>query len=236
METLVGDETFKISPRVRNFAQVEREVYDFLRANIRHGATVLDVGSYLGIYAMISARLIGPRGLVVAFEPTATSLPFLHRHLAMNGVQDRVRVLACAVGRRAGMVDFFEHPDAYLNSVGVKDPTASSAAAVRIPMLSIDEACELFQLSPDLIRVDVQGLEVDVLQGAAQTIKDHPHLKIIVEVHPHLWPLHDLDEAKFQAQLNDLGLTASVPAGGPPVWSPDAHLVLESRAAKAQTT
>lgn len=226
MEVHVGEETLRVCPRVRNFAQIESDVYAYLHAHIRPGDTVFDVGSFLGIYAMVSARRTGPRGLVVSFEPTTTSLPFLHRHLVMNGMQTRVRVLACAVGRRSGTVEFFEHGDAYLNSVGVQDPSAAVGDTVQVPMLSIDEACALFGWKPDVIRVDVQGLEAEVLQGAKLTIAKHPELKIIIEIHPQLWALHALDEAKFKAQLHDLGLDACAPDGGPPAYFPDAHLVL----------
>jgi FkbM family methyltransferase len=229
MKVRVGDEILNICPRACNFAQVESDVYAYLRANIRPGDTVLDVGAYLGVYAMLSARQAGPQGRVIAFEPTTTSLPFLHRHLVMNGLQNRVRVLACAVGRRSGVVEFYEHTDAYRNSVGVQDPHAPSGAVIRVPMLSIDEACAMFDLQPDLIRIDVQGLEAEVLQGAAQTIRQRPQLKIIIEVHPQLWPLHGLNEKSFKDQLSELGLLANTPNGNPAAFLPDAHLVLQTK-------
>jgi FkbM family methyltransferase len=227
MEVHVHEETLKICPRVRNFVQVESDVYAYLHAHIRPGDTVLDVGAYLGVYAMLSARKAGPQGQVIAFEPTSTSLPFLHRHLVMNGLQNRVHVLACAIGCSSAVVEFYEHSDAYLNSVGTKDPAATASTMIRVPMLSIDEVCTMFNLQPDLIRIDVQGFEAEVLRGAAQTIKNRPQLKIIVEVHPQLWALHNLDETKFKAQLRDLGLSTQAPNGGPATYLPDAHLVLQ---------
>jgi hypothetical protein len=79
-----------------------------------------------------------------------------------------------------------------------------------------------------VIRIDVQGLGAAVLQCAAQTIMAHSNLKIIVEVHPQLRPMHGLDETSFKAELRDLGLTAQAPDGGTTAYLHDAHVVLQS--------
>jgi FkbM family methyltransferase len=223
-----GPETFLVCPRARNFVSLEADVYTYLKANVRPGNTVLDIGAFLGLYAIVSARFAGAAGRVIACEPTPSSLPLLYRHLAMNRVQQTVTTLPCAVGKLHGGVELFQHREAYRNAVGVKDPIAGDAAvAVRVPMLSIDEICALFELRPDVIRMDVQGLESEVLEGAAQTIGSCPMLKIIVEIHPQLWPSHGLTVQKFRRQVTQLGLTDTAPDGTVAAYSPDAHVVLQ---------
>lgn len=224
----VGGETFSVCRQARNYVSLETDVYQYLKENIRPGSTVLDVGSFIGLYAILAARWTGKKGRVLTFEPTPTTLPVLHQHLAMNHVLGIVTPLACAIGRTHGVVEFFQHDEPYRNSVGTSDPdVVGNVSSVQVPMLSIDEACTLFAVKPDVMRIDVQGLEAEVLRGAKQTIQQCPHLKIIVEVHPQLWHLHDLDEAKFRALLKDLDLNASSPEGGPAVYAPDVHVVLQ---------
>jgi len=71
----VHDDTVRIDPRVRHLVPHASEgaLYRFLQREIHPGAVVLDVGSFLGIYAVIEARLAGAAGRVIALEPTAWS-------------------------------------------------------------------------------------------------------------------------------------------------------------------
>lgn len=222
-------ENFLVCRQARNFVSLEQDVYTYLKANVCPGDTVIDVGSFIGLYAILSARLTKKSGRVFAFEPTPTILPLLHRHLAMNRVQGIVTPLSCAIGSTHGAVEFFQHDEPYRNSVGTSDPDVLTGTdTVQVPMLSIDDICTLFDVKPDVMRIDVQGLEAEILQGARKTIKQFPKLKIIIEVHPQLWSLHALDEAIFCNLLNDLGLVAYAPDGGPAIYAPDVHVVLRS--------
>jgi hypothetical protein len=88
----VNDEPLRIDPRVRRFVapRTEPELWEWLKANARPGERVLDVGSFLGIYAMVLARWAGADSRVLAFEPTPAVAETLARHVEMNGLQERV--------------------------------------------------------------------------------------------------------------------------------------------------
>ena len=76
-------------------------------------------------------------------------------------------------------------------------------------MSTVDAVCESRGFEPTLIRMDVQGLELAVLKGARRTIASgRERLRIVLEVHPQLWPLQGTDALAFDATLRQLGLRA----------------------------
>ena len=83
----VHDEVVRIHPSVRHLVPHEPEpaLFHFLRQTIRPGDIVLDVGAFVGIYAVLEARWSAPTGRVVAFEPTPSSVELARRHIAWNG-------------------------------------------------------------------------------------------------------------------------------------------------------
>src|SRR5437016_2709331 len=82
----------------------------FARA-IRPGDLVVDAGANVGFYTLLAARIAGPTGRVVAFEPVARNLDYLRRHVELNHVHN-VRIEACALWKERALVTFDESHDA----------------------------------------------------------------------------------------------------------------------------
>ena len=74
-------------------------------ARVAPGDVFFDLGAYVGPFTLLAARLVGPEGRVVAFEPDPRARAVLERNLAANGVAN-VTVVPCAVGDRHGKVRF----------------------------------------------------------------------------------------------------------------------------------
>src|SRR5450755_182971 len=96
----VNGEPFRIDPRVRRLVArtAEPELWEYLRAHVGPHEQVLDVGAFLGAYAVMMARWGGEGTRVLAFEPSPSTLPFLKRHVALNGMESRIEVFNCALG------------------------------------------------------------------------------------------------------------------------------------------
>ncbi len=100
----VHGQVIRIDPQARHLVPHDAEpaLFDFLARTIRPGDIVLDVGAFVGVYAVLAARWSGPGGRVVAFEPTPSSAALARRHLAYNGLgPDRVSIIEAAVSDRA---------------------------------------------------------------------------------------------------------------------------------------
>ena len=175
------------------------------------------------------ARWGGEATRVLAFEPTPSTLPFLRRHVALNGMDQRIEVINCALGSELGFVELHEHSDPYRNAIGASDPNGVASGTSRVKLTTIDEECRARGFAPTLLRMDVQGFEYDVLRGARETIRNGKgRLRIVLEVHPQLWPLQGIDEQKFDALLEELALRP-VPLlrNGARRYEPDGHVALE---------
>ena len=227
----VNGEPFRIDPRVRRLVArtAEPELWEYLQKHVGSQEQILDVGAFLGTYAVMMARWGGEATRVLAFEPTPSTLPFLRRHVELNGMAKRVEVINCALGAEPGFVELHEHSDPYRNAIGATDPNGLAQGTSRVKLTTLDEVCRTRAFSPSLLRMDVQGFEYAVLQGARETIRNGKgRLRIVLEVHPQLWPLQGIDERKFDALLEELALRPVPLLGGSARrYEPDGHVALE---------
>jgi FkbM family methyltransferase len=223
-------EPVRIHPCVRHLVPPisEPELFEYLRRNIRPGETVLDVGSFLGIYAIFAARWVGPNGKVVAFEPTPQCRSLIHVHLRYNDMQSRVHVIEAAAGKEEGVVQFTllkEEP--YRNMVVSQSIRSHKGSLITVPVTTLDKVCKELNLQPDWIRMDVQGYEFEVLKGARKILAaGKGRLRILAEMHPQLWSSLGITLDGVQEILADLGLACEALLPGSSPFLPDAHAIL----------
>ena len=230
----VHDEMIRIDPDARHLVPHEPEpaLFDFLKQTIRPGDVVLDVGAFVGIYAVLAARWSAPDGRVIAFEPTPSSAALARKHLAFNGVApERVQIVEAAVSDRAARATLHQydaHAMPYVNSLVQAVDTDARAVTRDVAVVTIDDVCRELKVVPSVIRMDVQGAEIHALRGARETIRAAPHLSLVVEMHPQCWPAFGVTEEDARETLGDLGLTARPLVEGEELFGRDTHAVLES--------
>ncbi len=212
---LPGGETIRVDPDYRHLAW-NAEEYHALKRATREGATVLDIGANVGSYTLLFARWVGATGRVYAFEPAVASRAGLERHLSINGLSDRVTVRAEAISDRSGAASFLDagtHGDNRL--VPAATPGTASVLA-----LGIDELCEALGLSPDVIKIDIEGAELAALRGARRTIAARgPALALFVELHPGIWPSLGVTRGAIEDELRRQSLVVEpLPGVGDP-WT-----------------
>ena len=150
---------------------------------LRKGDIVVDVGANIGYYTLLAARLVGSTGHVYAFEPEPEAFALLERNVALNGY-DNVTLVPKALGRESGTLQLFV-AKRNRGDHRVYDPSGKRGA-IDVPVVTLDEA--LAQWAPahvDFLKVDTQGAECMILDGARQTIAEHPELQIVMELTPH---------------------------------------------------
>lgn len=226
----VNNQPLKIDPRVRHLIPKvnEPELFDFLKTNIKPGQIVLDVGSFLGTYAVFAARWVGTGGKVIAFEPTIANHAIISKHLQINDVQDRVQLIKAAVGERAGVVEFCHYAEPYMNRVPGPEKDIKALGVTKIQLVMLDSICDELGLTPDWIRMDVQGLEFDVLKGARNIIKSgRGRLRIVAEMHPQIWPELGINENMARSILDELNLRCRPLEANGKLFEPDGHVLME---------
>jgi len=141
---------------------------------LRPTDTVADVGANIGIYSLLAARAV-PQGRVLAFEPNPITAERMLTNLRLNGL-DNVRLRASAVGSRAGSATLTAR-------LGPGDHIAldrsSEVETITVPLTTLDAAVE--RAAPvSLIKIDVEGFELEVLRGATDLLgRDDPPAWII---------------------------------------------------------
>lgn len=163
--------------------EIYREhLYDRVAAFVPKAAcTVVDVGANVGIFAVQQAR----RGAhVYAFEPNPDCYRRLSKAVVENGLTGNISIFNYAVGLTTG-IGTMQVPDnrTVLGSVVPVDAATSSHPTV-IKITSLDQILPALGVEHvDLLKIDTEGAEVDVLRGAAQTLRTTE--RIVVEYHNH---------------------------------------------------
>jgi FkbM family methyltransferase len=137
------------------------------------GAVVVDVGANIGCFALAVARVIGPAGRVICCEPVPENVACLRLTLAANGIEN-CTVVATAVGEQAGQLALNLGPGCGVHSAVQWE----GAPALEVPVTTLDQLVTDLDLARvDFIKIDTEGMEADVLRGAAATIhRDRPQI------------------------------------------------------------
>jgi FkbM family methyltransferase len=153
------------------------------------GDVVFDVGAHAGFYTLLAARLAGPGGSVISFEPDPANLVALRRHIEVNGLAN-VTVIPAAVSDNGGRGRFRRDSGGHQ---GHLDPAGDiEVQTVQLDTLWIESAVP----PPRLIKIDVEGEEVAVIRGARQLLCE---CKPVVLVAAHSAALRDECYRELQA-------------------------------------
>ncbi len=233
----VHDDTVRIDPRVRHLVPHASEgaLYRFLQREIAAGAVVLDVGSFLGVYAVLEARLAGAAGRVIALEPTAWSASIARRHFAFNaGAGAPLTLIEAAAGEMRGHATLYEYDEPYVNALAAAVDVAGSPMRRSVDVVTLDEVCSELRIVPTFIRMDVQGAEFHALRGASHAIRAAgPRLTIVAEMHPQCWPGFGIDASYARDTIASLGLDATPLEPGAELFARDGHVVFRPAGARA---
>lgn len=213
--TLPDGERIRLLPSSRQLTWNADE-YDAFRRDIRPGDVVFDVGANLGAYTLLFAQWVGPAGKVVAFEPAPAAATGLRRLVALNDLRERVEIVETAVSGAVGTAQFASDGSSGANAL-VNVPHGSRGV-ISVPTTSLDAFCDAHRLRPDVIKIDVEGEELDVLRGARQTLS-RPSIQVFLELHPSAWASRGITAASIRGELESLGLAAEPLDPSIDVWT-----------------
>ena len=156
---------------------------------ISPGMRVVDVGANAGVFTLIAARLVGATGTVDAFEPSTRDRERLLANVSLNGLSN-VKVHAEALGRASGKAVLAvagpDHPGH--NTIGGFAYSADARAyELEVDVTSLDDFATAQNLTHlDLLKIDVEGSETAVLQGARETLRRFRPILIVEAYDPSL--------------------------------------------------
>ncbi len=161
----------------------EKALVECLASNLRRGDVLYDVGAHIGFVSLIGARLVGLQGKVFAFEADPENSSRVLEHARTNSLP-QIEVIGSAVWSECKTLLFQRASDASSRNTGaVAQPADNSntAEVISIPAVTLDRFAEEHR-APNVIKIDVEGVEGEVLKGAEAVFRDAKPI-LICEVH-----------------------------------------------------
>lgn len=159
-------------------ANLEPKTVAAIERNLNAGDVFYDVGANIGIFSLLATTLVGADGQIVAFEPEENNLACFRRTLA-NGVTN-IKLLEIALGDADGVVQFDRRGGAF--SGRLVSTGADSFENVPVRVRTMDSLIAEGLPPPDLVKIDVEGGEGAVLEGAKNLLKSG-RCKVLCEMH-----------------------------------------------------
>lgn len=179
--------------RATNALRTEPGTLRWIAEQVRPGDVLYDVGANTGLFSLLAAHRSGADGRVVAFEPHAATTATLLENVALNGLGDRIDVLSCALHGSTGHLPFLYRSlmaASGLSQIGAtRDPFGHDSAPVGRELKAVARADDLIAAGTippaDLVKIDVDGNELDVLAGMRDLLGGRPRPRSVqVEVNP----------------------------------------------------
>jgi FkbM family methyltransferase len=154
------------------YHQWEPDITQWMTATYaRQRIVFIDVGANLGWFSCVMAKICEPDSYIMAIEPGEANLPFLTENIAHNSIKN-IRVIERAMGARQGTALLNSGPPGNpgMHSI-VKMAHLSHDRAQQVNVSTLDAECQTIPGNIDLIKIDVEGYELDVLRGGEATLK-----------------------------------------------------------------
>jgi FkbM family methyltransferase len=181
----------------------------------------IDLGAQKGFFAMLLARAVGPRGLVLAVEPDPRAAALLEEHRERNALS-WIRVERVAVGERDGIVELalstqLGWTSRFPNSRQLRHVESRATVPLRsVDSLVAERLPEANQTAIAMVKLDLEGSEIAALEGMRETIARHAPMLWLEVSYPSL-AAAGTSVAALDERLASLGYTIFAPEWNEPL-------------------
>jgi len=131
----------------------------------------LDVGGHHGLMALASSKAVGSSGKVFVFEPNPAVLPILKENVALNQLSN-IHIAEIALSDKPGTIPFYQQTgDVSWNSTIIEEFLPDDAEEIIVDADTLDNYVDQHSLIPDFIKIDTEGAELLILEGAKETLR-----------------------------------------------------------------
>jgi len=179
------------------------EDMSFLLHFLRAGDMFIDIGANIGSYTILAAGVAGAS--CIAIEPVPQSFEILKKNISLNKLPGKVTALNMAIGSQKGILSFTKHLDT-INHVILDNDNKNGYPLIKIPSDRLDAVLTGKQ-KPSLIKIDVEGFEQEVINGATTLLGDKTLQAIIIELNGS-GGRYGYDEKKIHEQIKGYGFSS----------------------------
>ncbi len=176
---------------------IEYEEMAFLLHFLQCNDLFIDIGANVGVYTILSSAEIGAK--TIAIEPVPSTFNYLINNVLINNIQDKVKAFNIGLGSENGILCFTRNYDT-ANHVAEKSDTDT----IEVEAKTLDSIIIQEKQYPVLIKIDVEGFEMEVLKGSYKTLQNDTLKAIIIELNGS-GKRYGYDEKEIHRMLLDLG-------------------------------
>jgi FkbM family methyltransferase len=202
---------FKVGTRPFKLKYIDSKAWDvrndvlqlqYLKQHFSDDGVLWDIGACHGEYSILASTLLkDKKGKVFCFEPDTSAMAILKDNLRLNGLSDTVRTSPLAVSDVKGKLEFLDFKG-NANSRLILDGQEAGNKVI-VDATTLEELSAELPL-PNLVKIDVEGAELKVLQ-VAKTLLQRKDTKFLVELHPWAYPQYKADFEAFVESLASFG-------------------------------
>ena len=223
-----GTDRILVLPSYRDVPEeYEPELWTAMTSSVTAGDTVVDVGAYIGLYAVACAHRVEANGQVFAFEPDPHNAAVLRSHVSLNGLESRIQIVEAAVCNRDAPVQF-------RSGLASESRLAEATDTCQSPVqgVTLDAAFPTTRI--DIMKIDVEGYEELALRGARSLLTSERRRPraVYIEVHPYAWPPLRLTATSLLTLFQDAGYRVTT-LGDAPLGNLDAYGWIVARSTHA---
>jgi FkbM family methyltransferase len=189
-----------ITPFMYSFHHWEPKETAIIFHNLKEGDVFIDVGANVGYYTLLASKKVGITGHVYSFEPETENYEILKQNIILNNLQN-VTIEKKAVANKAGRMKL------YLNPTNKGDHSLRDDKLNReyqeVDVISLDDYFKDKKI--DFIKIDVQGADVLVVQGAKGIISNNPNILIVSEFSSMNFRKMNTDPRVYLDDLSKIG-------------------------------
>jgi FkbM family methyltransferase len=180
----------------RVVGRYEPEKHKALEIFLRPGSTFVDVGANKGDFSLVAGKVVGSEGRVLAFEPEPTNYKWMRRSVKLNGYRN-VSLYQIALSDRNGQAPLYLGEKSGWHTL-VSGQRFRGQGVIYVETRTLDSFLEQMHFVDhiDVMKIDVEGAELQVLAGASATLGKAGNMVILIDVHPEL-DVHPRDVCEF---------------------------------------
>lgn len=190
-ETRIGSRTFWLDPasnlgnKLLTCGFHDEETASAIRSVLKPGDTFFDLGANEGYFSLLASEIVGPQGKVYSVEPQARLWPVIIRNFLLNE-RTNYTLIPYAIGEAKGFLDLLLFPS--LNhgaSSAVRSLRRRFNKVQKVGVMRFDQLLEEFRIEKiSVLKVDIEGFELNALRSLGKKLEQGIIENIIVELHP----------------------------------------------------
>ena len=179
----------------------EKNETNFVKDSVNKGDIVIDIGANIGYYTLMFAKLVGDTGKIYAFEPDPKNFSILEKNIQVNGYNNII-LEKKAVSNKLGKSTLYMNENSAGSSMHKPNNVVNQ---IYVDLITLDNYFEVNTITPDFIKIDIEGYELNALKGMESILQSSDKTKIMIEYNPLTKKEFNSDPMDNLTFLSELG-------------------------------